>query len=409
MRAFADTLFSALRVLGAHKLRSALTLLGIVIGVVAVVGMSAVMAGLDSAMHKQMEQLASNVFQVQKWPAGPSFGGRNWAKIEKRKNFTLGEVEYLSQHCQSCLRVAGEAWNMAQKVSAGDKIKQNVQVVGGTESFFDNNAYALGSGRFYTDGEIAAGAEVVVLGSDVVDVLFPGRNPIGEEVRIANRQFRVIGTIERRGSSFEGSIDNIASIPITRWMQLFGTQQSLNVTVMVRNPDKVGAAQDEVVSLIRKIRHTPPEEENDFDMFTNRSMQEQFNNIMGMFTTVTLVVTGISLIIAGIGVMNIMFVAVTERTSEIGVRRALGARRRRILLQFIMEAAMLTTLGGLLGIALAFFAAYLIRVLSGVPTEVQTWAVAIGVMVAAGTGLVFGIYPAWRASRLDPVEAMRHE
>jgi len=409
MRAVVDTFLSALRVLGAHKLRSMLTLLGIVIGVVAVVAMSAVMEGLNNAMHRQMEQLATNVFQVQKWPHGPSFGGRNGAKIEKRKNFTVADVELLQQNCKSCMRVAGELWQFGQKVSYSDKSKERVQVVGGTVDFFDNNAYALASGRFFDEGEVAAGSDVVILGSDVVDTLFPGKSPLGEEVRISNRQFRIIGTLERRGSSFEGSIDNLAAIPIQRWSQLYGKEQSANVTVMVRDPDRIGVAQDEVVGILRKYRRTPPEEENDFDMFTNRSMQEQFDSMMGMIRFVSIGICAIALLIGGIGVMNIMFVAVTERTSEIGVRRALGARRRRILGQFVTEAAMLTGVGGMLGVALAFFAAFLIKVLGGLPTEVPAYAVVLGIIVAAGTGLVFGIYPAWRASRLDPVEAMRHE
>jgi putative ABC transport system permease protein len=178
---------------------------------------------------------------------------------------------------------------------------------------------------------------------------------------------------------------------------------------MARDPEKIGASQDEVVSLVRKYRATPPEEENDFDMFTNRSAQEQFDQMMGMLRIVSLLICGVALIIAGIGVMNIMIVAVTERTSEIGVRRARGARRRRILGQFVVEAGMLTTMGGVLGVVMAFFVSFLIKTLSGMPAEVPPWAVLLGLLVAGGTGLVFGIYPAWRASRLDPVEAMRHE
>src|SRR6185503_47268 len=177
-----------------------------------------------------------------------------------------------------------------------DKYKQGTQIAGGTVDFFDNNAYSLANGRFYNEGEVAAGADVAVLGSDVVDVIFPGIDPLGQEVRISNRQFRVIGTMERRGSSFEGSIDNIVSIPIPRWLELYGKEQSLNVTVMVRDPDKVGVAQDEVVSLIRKARHTPPQEENDFDMFTNRSVQEQFDSMMGMIRFVSIGVCAIALL-----------------------------------------------------------------------------------------------------------------
>jgi putative ABC transport system permease protein len=407
IRAFVDTFASAMRVLGAHKLRSALTLLGIVIGVVAVVAMAATTEGMRAAMRKDMSQLGTGVFQVQKQPAG--FGHRNWAKIEKRKNFTLGEVQMLQAHCTTCLRVGGEVWQGGQRVSAGDKNKNGVQIVGGTVEFHDNNGYALASGRFYSEGEASTGADVAVLGADVAEVLFPGKSPLGEDIRVANHSFRVIGTIERRGSTFEGSIDNIVSIPISRWLLLYGERQSLNVTVMAMDPERIGAAQDEVTALIRKARGTPPEAENDFDMFSNRSVQERFDEMSGAVSAASIGICAIALLIGGIGVMNIMLVAVTERTSEIGVRRALGARRRRILGQFIVEAAMLTSVGGALGVMAGAFVAFLVKTLVGLPTMVPGWAVVLSMITAGSTGLIFGIYPAWRASRLDPVEAMRHE
>jgi putative ABC transport system permease protein len=407
IRAFVDTFLSALRVMGAHKLRSLLTLLGIVIGVVAVVAMAATTEGLRAAMRRDMSSLGTGVFQVQKWPVG--FGHRNWAKIEKRKNFTLGEVELLQQHCVSCLRVGGEVWQGGHRVQAGDKDKNGVQIVGGTAEFFDNNGYALASGRFYTEGEAQAGADVAVIGADVADVLFPGRSPVGEELRLANRTFRVIGLLDRRGSTFDGSMDNLVSIPISRWLLLFGERQSLNVSVMARDPERIGVAQDEVVALIRRARGTPPEAENDFDMYSNRSIQERFDEMSGAVSAASVGICAIALLIGGIGVMNIMLVAVTERTSEIGVRRALGARRRRILGQFVLEAALLTSVGGVLGVALGAFVAFLVKALVGLPTMVPGWAIVLSMITAGGTGLVFGIYPAWRASRLDPVEAMRHE
>jgi putative ABC transport system permease protein len=407
LRAVIDTFVSAMRVLGAHRLRSLLTLAGIVIGVIAVVTMAATTEGMRAAMRRDMSQLGTGVFQVQKWPVG--FGPRNFAKIEKRRNFTLGEVEMLQQLCTSCLRVGGEVWQGGQRITAGDKGKNGVQVVGGTAEFFDNNGYAVAAGRFFTEGEAATGSDVAVIGSDVAEVLFPGKSPIGEEIRAANRNFRVIGLIERRGSTFQGSIDNLVAIPISRWLLLFGERQSLNVTIMARDPEKVGVAQDEVISLIRKSRATPPEAENDFDMFSNRSVQERFDEMSGAVSAASIGICAIALLIGGIGVMNIMLVAVTERTSEIGVRRALGARRRRILGQFIVEAAVLTTVGGLLGVALGIFGAFLVKALVGLPTMVPAWAIILSLTTACGTGLIFGIYPAWRASRLDPVEAMRYE
>lgn len=405
--AFIDTLFTALRTLTSNKLRSLLTLLGIIIGVVAVVTSSAVIVGLQHKLDEDVSQLGAGVFQVQKYPRG--FGPRNMAKIEKRKNFTLTDVNLLQQHCLTCAHVAGEAWEFGKTLVAGDRTKQGVQIAGGTADFFANNGYALAAGRFYSEGDVAAGSDVAVLGSDVVEVLFPDRSPIGELVRLGSRSYRVIGTLERRGATLEGSIDNIISIPLTKFMLVFGTKQSLNVTIAAREPSRISACEDEVVALLRKARGVPPQDENDFDLFSNQSEQERFNEITGAIAMATTAICAISLLIGGIGVMNIMLVAVTERTSEIGVRRALGARRRRILAQFVVEAVMLTCVGGVLGIGVGVGLAWLINILWQMPTLVPSWAIALSMISAGGTGLVFGIYPAYRASQLDPVEAMRHE
>ena len=407
IQAFADTFLSALRTLGSNRLRSALTLLGIIIGVGAVILMAAIMTGLRKNMSDSLEQLGTGTFQVQKQPNG--FGPRNFAKIEKRKNFRLADVYYLQAHCQTCLHVAGEAWEGGQVIATGDKKHQGAQTAGGSVEFFGNNGFGLGSGRLFNDGEVNSGADVVVLGSDVVDVLFPGRSPINEIVRIRNHSFRVIGTLERRGSSLDGSMDNLTVIPITKFLILFGSQRSLNVTIMARDPDKIPTSEDEVVALLRKERGVPPEAENDFEMFSNKSVQEQFDQILGAVQLGTSFVTGLSLLIGGIGVMNIMLVAVTERTNEIGLRRALGARRRRILGQFLTEAVMLTLVGGVLGILFGAACAWLLGVFAGWQVMVPAWAIFISLVTASATGLVFGIYPAVNASRLDPVEAMRHE
>jgi putative ABC transport system permease protein len=406
-QAFVDTLLSALRTLSANKLRSALTLLGIVIGVVTVVLMAATTAGLRNQIDKDLSQLGAGVFQIQKWPN--DFGPRNPAKYEKRKNFTLGDVVFLQTRCVSCLHVAGEVWDNGKSVAAGDKTKQGVRIAGGTVEFFGNNGFALASGRLFTDADISSGAPVAVVGSDVAEYLFPGLSPIGESIRIGNLSYRIVGVLERRGASMDFSIDNIVALPITKFLLAFGTKQSLNITIAAREPDRIGVAQDEVVALMRKARGVAPEAENDFEMFSNRSMQERFDQMTGAIAAGSIGICAISLLIGGIGVMNIMLVAVTERTSEIGVRRALGARRRRILAQFVSEAVMLTSVGGALGVLLGMSGSWLIKVLVDLPATVPMWAILASMLCAGGTGLLFGIYPAYRASRLDPVEAMRHE
>jgi putative ABC transport system permease protein len=404
-----DTVVAALRTLAAHKLRSALTLLGIVIGVVAVVAMAATIEGLRRKINEDLAQLGTGVFQIQKWPAG-GFGPRNMAKYERRKNFTLREVEILQSQCESCLRVGGEAWEAERDVKTGDRaIRSMVSVVGATAAFFDNNGFSLAEGRFFTEGEALGGVNSIVIGADVVDLLFPDQPAVGQYMRVRGRRFRVIGTMARRGAQLGGSMDNLIVIPLTAFMPIYGTARSLNVTIAALDPERIGRTQDEVIAIVRRVRGVPPEAENDFDMFSNDSMQDTFNNLSAIIASVSVGICAIALLIGGIGVMNIMLVSVTERTSEIGVRRALGARRRRILAQFVVEAVMLTSLGGAIGVGLGWSLSALIQVLVGIPTAVPAWAVVLSMASAGGVGLVFGIYPAWRASRLDPVEAMRRE
>jgi putative ABC transport system permease protein len=406
-----DTLRAALRVLAVHKLRSALTLLGIVIGVVAVVAMAAAIEGLRRQIHNDLAQLGSGVFQVQKQPTG-GFGPIDRSKFDRRKDFTLREVALLQEKCRGCLRVAGEAWEAERDIRAGDRtIRTQVMTAGATADFFDNNGYSLAAGRLFTEGEALAGIHVAVIGADVADLLFPGQQAVGQSLRVRGRRFLVVGTLVRRGQMLDAPLDNLLALPIAAFMPMYGTKRSLNVTIQARDPERVAFArtQDEVVSLLRRARGVPPEGENDFEMFSNESIQEDFDQLSAIIAAASVGICAIALLIGGIGVMNIMLVSVTERTSEIGLRRALGARRRRILAQFVVEAVMLTSIGGLLGVAIGAGLAELIHILVNIPTAVPLWAVVLSMLSAGGVGLVFGIYPAYRASRLDPVEAMRRD
>jgi len=407
---FTDTFLAAVRTLRANKLRSALTLLGIVIGVVAVVAMAATIEGLRRKISHDLAQLGTGVFQVQKYPTG-GFGGGDRAKYEKRKDLTLRDVDLLEAQCTSCVRVGGETWEFGRDVTAVGQSKGQtlVATVGATGAFFDNNGYALGTGRFFTEGEARSGMNVAVIGADIADLLFPDTSSLDNSIFVRGQRFRVIGTLVRRGEQLGGSLDNIVVLPISAFTPIYGSKRSLNVTVQARDPERIARTQDEVTALLRRARGVPPEAENDFEMFSNASLQDTFDQLTGIVAAASIGICAIALLIGGIGVMNIMLVSVTERTSEIGVRRALGARRRRILAQFIVEAIMLTSIGGALGVAVGVGLASLIEVLVHIPTAVPMWAVMLSMFAAGGVGLVFGIYPAYRASRLDPVEAMRRE
>ena len=402
-----DDLRLALSALGGHPLRSGLTLLGIVIGVFTVVAMMSLLNGLQSSIDKNMGGLGADVFQIQRTP---NFGfGPPSPEVQRRKNLTVAQVLQLRDALPQAQQVGGEVWEGGKEVVSGANLANGVQVAGGTPEFFTNNNLPIGTGRGYNEAEAMGASRVAVLGATVVDVLFPDGNPIGRQVRLGRVTLEVIGTIERQGGSpFGGNPDNLISVPIALFLELYGTGRSVNITVMARSHGDMARLEDLAIGAFRSIRGLEADADNDFDMFSNDSARENFNQLADTVTAAGLVICTFTLIVGGIGVMNIMLVAVTERTREIGLRKALGARRGRVLMQFVIEAVLLSFFGGVIGVLLAFLATWVGRFLE-FPAEVPMWAVALGLSVSSGIGVVAGIYPAWRASRLVAAEALRVE
>jgi putative ABC transport system permease protein len=402
-----DDLTLALSALGGHRLRSGLTLLGIVIGVFTVVAMMSLLNGLQASIDKNMGGLGADVFQIQKLP---NFHfGRLPPEIQRRKNLTLSQVIALREAIPFAKQVGGEVWEAGKDVVAGENLDRGVQVAGGTPEFFTNNQLPIGQGRGYTEAEAMGASRVVVIGASVVDVLFPSVDPIGQHLRLGRLDLEVIGTLERQGGGpFGGNPDNLISIPISLFLELYGTQHSLNITVMARNHGDMARLTDQAIGAFRTIRGLDASTDNDFDIFSNDSARSTFDELAGTVTAAGLVMCTFTLVVGGIGVMNIMLVAVTERTREIGLRKALGARRSRVLLQFVIEAVLLASVGGVIGVVLGFLATWLGRFLD-FPAEVPMWAVVLGLTVSSGIGLLAGIYPAFRASRLVAAEALRVE
>jgi putative ABC transport system permease protein len=402
-----DDLRLAMGALGAHRLRAGLTLLGIVIGVFTVVAMMSLLNGLQASIDKNMGGLGADVFQLQKFP-NFQFGALS-PEIQRRKNLTLAQTIALREALPQAAQVGGEVWEAGKEVIAGSNSATGVAIGGGTPEFFTNNNLPIGSGRGYSEAEAMGASRVIVLGATVVDVLFPNSDPIGQHVRLGRLDLEVIGTIERQGGSpLGGNPDNMVSIPIALFLELYGTGRSLNITVMARSHEEMGRLQDLAIGAFRVIRGLDAKQENDFEMFSNDSARATFDQLANTVTAAGFVICAFTLIVGGIGVMNIMLVAVTERTREIGLRKALGARRSRVLAQFVIEAVLLASVGGVIGVVLAFAATYLARFLD-FPAEVPMWAVALGLTVSSGIGLLAGVYPAWRASRLDPAVALRSE
>jgi putative ABC transport system permease protein len=409
---FVDNVRLAIGTLWVNPLRSMLTLLGVVIGVATVVSMMALIEGLRLKVTRDLSQLGANAFTVSKWPGGINFGRIDWRRFQQRPAFRLLDVELLRDACPSVKTASGQTGFGAFKV-ASDRAETspNVFTIGATAEWIETSGVvSLADGRFYSSSEVDAERSVVVLGTEVAAQLFPGQSPLGETVRIGGKVFRVIGVLSKRGK-FLGlfNMDNMVVLPLTTGLDAFGKDHSIRMNVVANGPELLQRAQDEVTAVLRRRRDVAPGAPNNFEIDTNESVTRTFNSLSQVITAAGAGICLLSLIVGGIGILNIMLVSVTERTREIGIRKALGAKRARILGQFAIEAVTLSSVGGIIGLILGFGISFLARWALGFPTVVPGWAVALALVMSSGVGLVFGIYPAARAARLDPVEAMRME
>jgi putative ABC transport system permease protein len=413
IRASLDNLRLAFGTFAAHPLRTMLTLLGIVIGVSTVMTMMALLEGLRLKVNKDFSQLGANVFQVSKWPQGFRMGGSrlNWNKIARRPPLTLDDKRALPELCPAVLRTGASSWQPGQKVRTADTETQpNVFVIGATAEYPDLSGITIARGRMFNDTEDLDGRRVALLGPDVADKLFPSVEPIGQEIRLKGRPYTVVGVMARRGKIMGMfNMDNQVLIPMSTFFGAYGKRRGISLSIEAKDAESFDTAMEQVRRVLRQRRDVAPADDDNFELATNESMAKSLNELSMVVTVATFGVCLLSLIVGGIGILNIMLVSVSERTREIGVRKALGARRFRILAQFATEAVTLSLVGGLLGIGIGFGLAFLGRWALGLYTSVPLWAVLLSVGMSSGVGLVFGIYPAARAARLDPVEAMRSE
>ncbi|RKH24962.1 ABC transporter permease [Corallococcus praedator] len=409
MRAFLDNLRLALGTFLGNPLRSLLTLLGIVIGVATVITMMALIEGLREQVNKNLGSLGAHTFEVTKWPTG--FGRINWAKYAKRKDIYGEDVKAILEACPSVGAATPTDMEWGKKLAtAFRETHPSVSILGTEPTYLATSGVTVTNGRFFNETESLDGRPVMVIGVDVADALFPGTDPVGSDVRLKGRPYRVIGVLQKRGSVMGmASQDNQVAIPMRSFQQLYGKHRSVEIDIQARDGAVFQKAQDEVVNLLRRRRELTPQEANDFEVHTNESMTASFNELSQVIALAGVGVCLLSLVVGGIGILNIMLMSVTERTREIGIRKALGARRRRILGQFATEAVLLSLFGGLLGVGLGFGFVFLGKWVLLFPMNVPAWAVALSLGMSCGVGLLFGIYPASRAAKLDPVEAMRTE
>ena len=393
-----------------NKLRSILTLLGISIGVFSVIGVMTAIRTLEYSVNSQLDIFGTNTFMIQKSPAIRIHGGGN-DKIRKRKNILYAHYEELKQRAKLPLRVSVVDGTGERNIQYKDKrLKKTAEVSGVDEWGLRSFKTYLADGRNFMEDDIRFYRSVTVLGPDLADILFPFEDPLGKEIQIKGLDYTVIGITERKGQAFGQSQDYFVMIPISVYIQRFSNRwTSLGINVEAESTELYEKTMDEVIGLMRVIRKVPPEEENDFEIISNEELMETFAGFTGGIKLFAGAVSVIALLVAGIGIMNIMLVSVTERIKEIGIRKAIGATKRDILTQFLMEAVFLSQFGGIVGVILGIAGGDLIALVLKVPAVVpMDWAF-YGMAVCSFIGIGFGIYPAWRAANLDPIESLRFE
>jgi putative ABC transport system permease protein len=398
--------------LRANKLRTALTLMGIVVGVAAVISVVTIIKGLNQTVAQTFSSQGSTVFSVSKNPQIIK-SREEFIKANRRKDVTHEDAEAIQRLCTACWRV-GIAANAIETVKYADQKAENVRIRGVEPiTMFDIDGVTVNVGRIWTESEGAAGRDICVIGPDMLKNLFndaPADRAVGQEIRIDGRPYVVLGVLEPLGSIFGFSRDNVVYIPYSTYQKAYGGRRSLVVFTQVRTAEELEVAEDQVRTIMQNRRHSngDPDDEG-FALET----QDVFLNLYGSATSniyiVTIGVAAISLVVGGIVVMNIMLVSVTERTKEIGIRKAIGASRRDILTQFLIEAVTVTAIGGLIGVGTGFGLAYVISALIGFPLLVSVASAVLGVGVSSVVGIVSGLWPAWRAAKLDPIEALRAE
>jgi len=394
-----------------NKLRASLTILGIVVGIFSIILIMTILTMLQNTIESGFSMLGQNTFQVQKYPAirmgGPQMGRKYW----NRKDITIEDFYRLKESLTDAKYVAAELHRGGRLVKFQNKeTNPNVSLVGITQEAVNTNEWFVEQGRSITNTDVDRAMPYILLGQDVVDLLFENVNPIGQIVKVDNRPLRVIGIMERKGQMFGQSRDNIIIIPISVFVSMYGKKdRSVNITVMSHSKMDYNEVIEAATGHMRTIRKVPPGEENDFEIFSNESLLAEINKITKYVEIGAMVVSFIALLAAGVGIMNIMLVSVTERTREIGIRKAVGAKKSSILTQFLFEAITLCLVGGIIGIILGVgfgnLAGSLLKAEATIPFD---W-VFIGLAICVLVGVIFGTYPAYKAANLDPIEALRYE
>ena len=406
MLAISDNLAQCISALRGHKLRSLLTMLGLTMGVATLITVMTIVQGANLYVEQKIANLGTNVFQIARTP----FAVTDFniiIKALKYKKIELEDMAAIADGCSACEEVGGSA-STSVRARSGDKELQDVSLYGQTASMADVDSRTVELGRYFTPSEAEHNASICLIGDTLARELFFGMDPLGRSIRIGNDEFMVVGVMEKIGSVLGQDQDNFVIIPLPVFLRIQGIHSSITINVKTSTPN-FEKAQDQAHLILRSRRHLAGNMDDDFFIGTKESYMALWRSISSAFFGVFIMVSAISVVIGGIVIMNVMLVSVTLRRREIGVRRAVGATKRDILGQFMVESVIQCIAGGLAGISLGFLVALSLRTFTPFPASVQTWVAVLGVFLSSAVGLFFGIYPALRASQLDPVVALRSE
>ncbi len=402
----------ALSAVKSSKLRSILTLLGIAVGVFSIIAVMTAVTVLRNSIEEGISQLGANTFQMQKYPVVMGNDHAMRHKYRNRKNISYEQALAVKEKTTLAEMVGIEGWRGGRMVVwNGQKTNPNIGVVGENVEGIPTNDWTIASGRALGPQDLELASKVAILGSTLTEKLFPPNiNPIGEKIRVDGSIYQVIGILQKKGGSLGGNQDNFLIIPLTAFFNAYGKENvDLHIMVKARNRESLDDCIEQARMVLRTARKVEPGADDDFGYFSNDSLVTQFNEFTLYLRLGVLLVSSIALLAAGVGIMNIMLVSVTERTREIGIRKSVGALKRDILTQFIIEAVVLCEIGGLVGIVLGILGGNVVGLLVSAPAVIPwDWA-GIGIAVCSIVGLVFGVYPAWKASALDPIESLRYE
>jgi putative ABC transport system permease protein len=402
-----ESMMIALRAIRANKVRSLLTMLGIIIGVTSVVVMTTAIKGINNSFQNGISALGSDVLYIDKWAW---FSNEDWWKMRNRKNITMEDYDKFKEMAKLPLATAPVV-NSRQTVKYGDRRTDNVNINGSSADYVETTNFTFDEGRFYSEIESKSSRQVAVLGSELAKNLFPREDALDKTVKIGGVNYKVVGVLAEQGSFILGDYnpDNQAFVPIGTIFKNFANQffNSVTINVRAKNPAVLEDTKAEAEGIMRKIRGLTYDQENDFSINQQEGMMDTYNSVVGVIQIAGLFITGLSLFVGAIGIMNIMFVSVKERTKEIGLRKAIGAKRRTILGQFLLESSAICIMGGLVGLLLAILLSMMVN--QFIPTSVQYDAVFLAIGISLLTGIIAGLAPAYSAAKMDPVDALRYE